>query len=159
VFKIKKYLLSLDQAKDMGWAIYDIRNKELVDYDVKSFQKYKDYDEAIYHIKLFLLHLIRIYNPDVVTLEEVYYSRNKQVYNKLSKLQGVIINCLIEKDIEYEILMPSVWKNGIGIAKGKKTKREEEKRNSIKFVKDRYDLEVDDNTADAICMGYYYLTK
>lgn len=156
---IKKYLLSLDQAKDCGWAVYDIKNKKLVDYGVQSFQKYKDYDEAIHQLKLFMISLIEKYNPQVVTIEEVHYSRNKNVYHKLSKLQGVLINHLIQENIKFEVLVPSAWKNSLDVAKGNKTKRKEEKENSIDFAKEIYGIEVDNNTSDAVCMGHYYLNR
>jgi Holliday junction resolvasome RuvABC endonuclease subunit len=106
-----------------------------------------------------MISLIEKYEPEVVTIEEVHYSRNKNVYYKLSKLQGVLINCLIEREIDFEIIVPSAWKNSLDVARGNKTKRKEEKENSIKFVEDEYGISVDNNTSDAICMGYYYLNK
>jgi Holliday junction resolvasome RuvABC endonuclease subunit len=159
VLKISQFVLNLDQAKNCGWAVYEKNTKKLVNYGVKSFQKYKDYDEAIHELKLFMISLIEQYEPEVVTIEEVHYSRNKNVYHKLSKLQGVLINCLIEREIDFEVIVPSAWKNSLDVAKGNKTKRKEEKENSIKFVENEFGISVDNNTSDAICMGYYYLNK
>ena len=151
-------ILSLDQAKDCGWAVFEKNTKKLMNYGDESFQKYKDYDDAIFHIKIFMIELIKQYDVEFVTIEDIY-SMNKQVYGKLAKLQGVLINCLLELEIDFKVIPAVTWKSYLKISKGSKTKRKEEKKASVQFVKDKFGVEVSNNTSDAICMGYYILNS
>ena len=57
------------------------------------------------------------------------------------------------KGKEYHEVMPSVWRKWLpGFDQGKK-KREELKKESIQYVKDKLNMSVTDDEADAINLG------
>ena len=156
-------LINIDQARQCGLAIFNIDTKELIKYDMETFSSgkkiYKDYDDAIFHIRKMVEKLIDEYSPSTITVEGVQMQQNKAVFAKLSRLQGVLINCLKENNINYIVIPPVTWKSYLKISKGSKTNRKMEKQNSINFVKEKFNIDTNDNIADAICMGYYTLNK
>ena len=161
---VRNILISLDQARELGFSIFNIDTKELIEYDMEKFSSgkkiYKDYDDAIFHIRKMVEKLIDEYSPSTITVEGVQMQQNKAVFAKLSRLQGVLINCLKENNINYIVIPPVTWKSYLKISKGNKTDREIEKKNSIKFAKEKLGVDTDDdNISDAICMGYYTLNK
>lgn len=61
------------------------------------------------------------------------------------------------KKIKIEYIYPSEWRAKCGIRTGKNIKRDALKQKDIDFVKDQYGIEVNDDIADAIGIGYAYL--
>ena len=57
---------------------------------------------------------------------------------------------------EIEYVYPSEWRAKCGIKNGRGVRREAAKEHDIKFVKDTYNIIVNDDIADAICIGYSY---
>ena len=57
------------------------------------------------------------------------------------------------KKIVLEYVYPSTWRATIGIKNGRGIKRESLKQADIDFVKERYNISVNDDIADAICLG------
>lgn len=60
------------------------------------------------------------------------------------------------KKLEMELIYPSSWRAAIGIKTGRGIKRTTLKEKDIQFVKENYNLDVNDDEADAICIGYSY---
>ena len=58
------------------------------------------------------------------------------------------------KKIELELIYPSSWRASIGIKTGRGIKRTSLKEKDMQFVKENYNLDVNDDIADAICIGY-----
>ena len=58
------------------------------------------------------------------------------------------------KKLEMELIYPSSWRASIGIKTGRGIKRTTLKEKDIQFVKENYNLDVNDDEADAICIGY-----
>ena len=58
--------------------------------------------------------------------------------------------------IKIEFIYASSWRKECGIKTGAGVKRETLKKNDIDFVKKTYNLDVNDDIADAICIGYAY---
>jgi len=63
---------------------------------------------------------------------------------------------LFEKKYLFFTISPSQWKSTCGI-KGRK--REEQKKNAQLFVKKKFDIDVDEDIADAICQGWHVAVK
>ena len=57
------------------------------------------------------------------------------------------------KDIEIEYIYPSSWRSIIGIRTGRGIKRASLKDKDINFVKDTFNIIVNDDEADAILIG------
>ena len=55
-----------------------------------------------------------------------------------------------------EYVYPGTWRKDCGIRTGRGIKREALKKADIQFVKDNYNIDVNDDIADAICIGHAY---
>lgn len=92
------------------------------------------------------------YNPVIIAIEDTYCGGNVDVMKKLGRLQGAIYAWCILHDADFNIYLPSSWRSEYGdIFKGKK--RNECKQLAIKYVKDKYNLDVNDDEAEAILIG------
>ena len=81
---------------------------------------------------------------------------NVDVFKTLTKQLGIIENDMYEKEIEVFTVLPSEWRKTCGV-KGRK--REEQKENAIKFVSEKFGLDVSENVAEAICIAYHIHKK
>lgn len=142
--------LVLDQATKCGWAIYD--NNELIKYGTEDFSDNDFWVDTVKYLKRWFIYMIKKHQIEFVMLEDTTQQANPQVYKDLSKLLGVLENALAEKDMFWIVVTPGEWRKTCGI-KGRK--RKEQKANTIKFVKNTYGIEVDEDTADAIAIGYH----
>lgn len=142
-------ILTLDQATKTGYAV-SIDGK-IVEYGVIE-AKHADYDMKIHIIKQGVEAIVAKYAPALITIEDVQFQNNYEVYYKLSKLQGVLIEYCIQNEFLYEVIPPVKWK-GKMLIKGKK--REEQKANAILLANSHgYNIS-DEDIADAICMNLY----
>jgi hypothetical protein len=67
-------------------------------------------------------------------------------------LLGIVEEVCGENNIPYEVVSPNVWRKYAGTC-GKS--RKEEKLLSIALVKEKYDITVTDDVAEAILIGNY----
>lgn len=144
-------VLALDQSTVCtGFAIFINHNLE------KSgiFKPSEELFKRIHQTKEYIRKLIKNNNIDYVFIEDIQYQKNQKTYKILANLQGVIINLLVELNIQFEIIPPSVWKSWNGI-KGRK--RAEQKKNTQEKCKEIYGREAMEDEADAICIGLYGL--
>lgn len=153
-------LLALDQAMNIsGVSIF--LNDKLLTYGLykspkdKKSKKYTQ-EEKIELIIEEIKRLIREYNIDFVVIEDVQNQKNPQTFKQLSILMGCIRQELFKMNIPYEILSPSTWRSILNI-KGRN--REQKKRNAQLYIKDKFDKEVTEDEADAICIGLAYIKK
>lgn len=163
-------LLAIDQStRRVGYSIYE--NENLVQFG--SFEpEYKlNTDKRIAEIRLWLKNAIKtIGNIDLILLEDIqlqtringsnkYFTNqgnNVLTFKVLAQLQGVLINLCNELSLSYEIVSSSTWKSAIGITS---SLRDNQKREAIEFVEEKYGLYADEDEADAVCMGYYRIKK
>ena len=144
-------VLALDQSTTVsGYAIFINQNLE------KSgiFKPTGKLFERIHQTKEYIRELIQDNNIEYVFIEDIQYQKNQKTYKILANLQGVIINLLVELNIGFEIIPPSRWKSWNGI-KGRK--REQQKENTKKKVKEIFERDFKEDEADAICIGLYAL--
>jgi len=144
-------ILAIDQSTiNTGFAIF-------IDNHLKKSGCYKPHGDLFTRInqtKNYIKELIEDNDINFVFIEDIQYQKNQKTYKILAGLQYVIIDLLIELNIQFEIIPPSVWKSWNGI-KGRK--REQQKRNTIEKVKEIYGKEALEDEADAICIGLYGL--
>lgn len=153
-----KKILSLDPSThSTGYAIFENRNLIAHGYlKDSSNNTYLRIEKMVEAIKEIIIQE----NIDEIVIEEVYIEQgiNNQTYKVLMHLQGgimLMINSLNKiKDTNFKY--PSEWRKQCGIKTGNKKKREELKQEDINFVKEIYKIEVNDDEADAICIGHAY---
>ena len=85
--------------------------------------------------------------------------QNIKTHRALMWLQGALAimahdNC---GDPEFIYLYPSEWRKVCGIKTGSGIKRETLKQKDIEFVKNKFNIIVNDDIADAIGIGYAFL--
>lgn len=160
-----KRTLTLDQASHTsGWAVFD--DTSLIKFGKYTTKEYNDIDYRIADFKNYLINAINFWQPDLVMIEDIQLqqfgpksSNNVQgvtTYKGLAKLQGVIINTLIELGIEYQIVHAGTWREACGV-KGKS--RTERKKSAQLIVQDIYGINPTQDEADAICIGLYITQK
>lgn len=96
--------------------------------------------------------------PDLVVMEGVTYQHNSAVMTELAQFQGAIIFTCLRNNIDYFIYYPSSWRRYVGILKGKQG-REELKAAAVKWVSQKFHIQVTEDVAEAICIGKAYLYK
>lgn len=161
-----KRLLSLDQATHTtGWAIFD--GNSVVKYGLVTLEQ-GDLDKRINDLKIWLANMLEIWKPDKVLMEDIQLQEKKQgrtwendtgdnvmnvsTFKTLAQLQGVLADYLYEKKIPYTFVHTATWREVCGIA-GKY--RADKKKSAQLKIKEWFDIEVTNDEADAICIGYY----
>lgn len=99
-----------------------------------------------------IIALIKNVKPDYIVFEQVQFQNNYGTFQQLSQLQGIIMAYLFKINIGFNLIEPTAWKSCCGI-KGRK--RIEQKANTQKFVKEKYKVDVSEDEADAIGIGYW----
>ena len=128
-------------------------NDKLIEYGVEKLGDEKTtYENILLPAYKFAKKLIDETKAEKVVIEGIQYQSNLATYRKLALLQGVLICLFAKNNYLYSIVEPSKWKSFCKI-KGKK--RQEQKENAINFVKDKFDIDVSSDEADAICMGVW----
>ena len=61
--------------------------------------------------------------------------------------------------VKYEFIQASSWRSSIGIHTGRGIKRDQLKQEDIKYVKNKYSIDANDDVCDAICLMDAYYTK
>lgn len=156
-----KRILALDQATHItGWSVYD--GNQLVKYGIFE-TTLKDEIERGASVKQWLINMIENWKPDIVGIEDIHLQEKNQskssdkvqgilVFKTLARFQGVILNLLFERKIEYAVCSPSTWRQHCGVKGNTKA----DKKRAMQFlVKKWFDVSVTDDEADAIGIGKY----
>ena len=147
-----KRILALDQSTRItGWSIYD--SGELIKYGTFI----TDLDDEIQRdraIKNWLINMVNNWKPEYIGLEGIQYQQNMGVttFETLARLQGILMETLLELNIEYSICPTNTWRAHCQV-KGKT--RIDKKRSMQLLAKQWFDISVTDDEADAIGIGKY----
>lgn len=144
--------VSLDTSTNKsGIAFY--LDGELADYELVDCSKNKDINARMDEMGTNLIARLSLYSPTLVYIEQPKGGgQNIEMVRKLSEILGVVRGWCLQNDCEYHEIMPSEWRKYCGIEQGKK-KREELKAESMAYVFKNFGCEVNDDVADAICLG------
>lgn len=147
--------ICFDQSTSIiGWSVFD--NKNLIDYGLQDFKKIKNTDQRISEIKKWMNNIIKEKQAEVFAIEDIQYQGMINAYRSLAELIGVIKSHFYDNNYAYIIVKNGEWKKHCNI-KGRK--RDEQKANAQKFIKNKYNIEVSQDVADAICIGEYLVNK
>lgn len=146
-------VLALDAATGTtGYAIFD--DKKLVDYGTYTTTEFADATGRINDVKRWLLSVIEKTKPDAIGIENIQYQKNVKMFQTLANLQGVLLDTLHEKQIQYKLAYSSTWRSFLGICGGEE--RENAKQQAQNYVRLMYHIKATQDEADAICLGYYF---
>ena len=148
-------ILSIDQSLNCsGYCICESDNLNLrkcTFYKPKCVKSV----EKMYKICIFFNQVIQEENIDLVLLEDVQSQLSIKTFKLLSMLLGALIEVVNENQCEYMIIPPATWRKILNPKKG--MKRKDLKELSKQYVRDRFNLEVNDDVADSICMLCYFI--
>ena len=153
-------VLSIDgSTKSTGFALFD--GKELKAYKCVTASS-NDLATRIKKMVFALDEILSKNKIDIIVLEEVRPEQglqNIKTHKALMYLQGAFYLLIQErfKHIKIEYLYPNEWRSKCGIKTGAGVRRSSLKPLDIKFVKETYGLDVNDDIADAIGIGHAYI--
>ena len=159
-------LLSLDlSTKSTGYAVFE--DDVLVDYGCIKASSTDVINRIQKIIKEINNVLLKHSNIEKIIVEEVrpengqYGVGNLRTHKVLMWLQAALEFIIHDNfsSISIEYLYPSEWRKVCGIQTGRGIVREKLKQADIAFVKKVYNIEVNDDIADAIGIGHSYINK
>lgn len=158
-------ILALDlSTKSSGWACFN--NGQLTTHGC-IVSASTDLIKRI-HVMTDGVKTILNQEPEIqrLIIEEVrpeggYGVGNQKTHKALMWLQAAIAFLIHDEfpSIEIEYIYPSSWRATLGIKNGRGIKRTTLKEADIAFVQNKYNINVNDDEADAICIGLAQYTK
>lgn len=152
-------ILSLDNStKSTGYAIG-------VDGKLESHgcitASSKDVIKRIIKMRDQLSKIIKDNKIDKIVMQEVRPQYNSHTNKVLMWLQAVIVVAAyqINAKIQFEFIQAVQWRAALKIKQGRGVKRQALKPQDIQYVEDKYNIKVNDDEADAICIFDAYWQK
>lgn len=156
--EIKCRMITIDSSsKKSGIAIFD--NGKYVKHILLDYEKIKDMETRFLKMSNELINLIKLYKPDIIYIEEVVVNRNMHTMRFLFRLLGVIYGYCLTADCEFNTIRPTEFRSELEFKQGSKVEREQLKQQAIDYVKKEFNLDVNDDEADAICIGLAVIKK
>lgn len=125
-----------------------------------NIKQIKNTDERITEMIKQIYKIIKDEKPDIIVTELTVVTRNAQAQRNLTMILGAIYGKCIEKNIWYHSFRPTEWRSLVNTDKKPNgRKREDYKDWSINVVKEKYDIEANDDVCDAILIGKAYVNK
>ena len=145
-------VISFDQSTRVtGFAIFV--DGKYFRSGIIDLSKIKNTEERTREMGIAICKEISLNAPDVIIIEEVAMQSNADTLKKLARIQGVAIGFAAAHNIPLHILEPSRWRSVLRFKQGSKVKREELKKQSADYVKDKYGLQLREDETEAICIG------
>ena len=151
-------ILSLDlSTKSSGWAYFE--DGILKDHGCITSSS-TDLIKRIYIMRDGIAEILDKYAVTKIVVEEVrpeggYGVGNTKTHRALMWLQAATAFLIHDNysSIEIEYIYPSSWRANLGIKNGRGIKRQTLKEADIEYVQNKYNILVNDDEADAICIG------
>ena len=93
------------------------------------------------------------YDIDMIYMEKAFNKQNVDTTMKLANIAGGIMLYCAQHNIKFIHPEPSVWRKKIGIEQGRGIKRDVLKAEAIAAVKNEYDIDVNDDVAEAVLIA------
>ena len=152
-------VLSLDlSTKSTGWCIG--QNQFIISHGCITASS-KDVMKRIIKMRDELSKIIKNNNIQKIIMEQVRQQYSSHTSKILMWLQAtiVLIAYEINPKIEYDFIGASTWRAALKIKQGPGIKRNNLKPQDIQYVKNKYNITVNDDEADAICIFDAYNEK
>ncbi len=121
----------------------------------------KDVEKRIIKMRDDIKQIIKNNKIDLIIMEQVRPEYNSHTNKVLMWLQGVITIAAYEVNpkIKCEFIGASTWRAALKIKQGRGIKRQALKPQDIQYVQNKYNIKVNDDQADAICIFDAYCDK
>lgn len=158
-------ILAIDAStKSSGIALFE--DNKLLKYDCLTASS-TDLIKRIKKIIFQLDEFLQENEVDKIIIEEVRPDKEKGIQQNLKTHRALMwlqaaINFLLHENyphITVEYTYPSEWRAACGIKNGRGVLRASAKELDIKFVKENYNIDVNDDIADAIGIGHAFVNK
>lgn len=135
-----------------------LEGKELIHYECIT-PKDKNWENRVGIISIRLNELFNEYKIDEeIYIEDLVYKDGKPTLAKLACVRGAIKAISSLHNIKLNPDSVSDWRRNAGFYDGTKegSKRDVMKKKAIERVKELFNIDVDDNTAEGILIAYYH---
>lgn len=144
-------ILGLDTSTvSTGYAVLD--NEKLISYGTIKTHKKADLLDKIIYIEEHIKQIIKAKEVDFIVIEDLAVTRSASTTKALAGLLYHLLTEFRKRELLVVQARPSTWRSVCGI-KGKC--RKELKENAIQHVKDVYNIDVNDDEADSICIAEF----
>lgn len=144
-------ILGLDTStKSTGYAVLD--NEKLISCGTIKTPKKADLLDKIIYIEEHIKQIIKAKEVDFIVIEDLAVTRSASTTKALAGLLYHLLTEFRKRELLVVQARPSTWRSVCGI-KGKC--RKELKENAIQHVKDVYNIDVNDDEADSICIAEF----
>ena len=102
------------------------------------------------------------YHPQQVVMQEVLpenVKHNQNVYKALIYLQAEVVLMFDQYNIHVEFIPVNTWRRICQIPTGPRIKRQALKEASKQLVKNVFNIQVNDDISDSICLGMAYIKQ
>lgn len=149
-------ILALDQSTTCtGYAIYEYKSKKLLTSGIIKLKEKDVYDR---------INIMTDRIKELIEQEEIIavcYEKTGKIQGvltaiKLGMLRGSILYMLNQKNILNAEININAHKSQFGI---KSKKRDDQKAEAIQIVKMMHEKDVNDDEADAISIGFYFVNN
>lgn len=154
-------VMAIDAStKSTGVSFFD-KNNKLVHYEciqIKSSDTLKRIIEMSEKIKDLYLQ----YQPTDIVMQDILpqdVKHNQNIYKALIYLQAIIVLQLYKFDQTIVFYHASHWRKICNIKTGRGIQRDALKAASQKLVKQKYNIDVNDDISDSICLGRAYILQ
>ena len=152
-------ILSLDlSTKSTGWCIG--QNESIIAHGCITASS-KDVMKRIIKMRDELSKIIKDNKIQKIIMQQVRPDFNSHTGKILMWLQGIVAMAAYEINptIEWDFIGASTWRAALKIKQGRGVKRNDLKPQDIQYVKNKYNITVNDDEADAICIFDAYNEK
>jgi Holliday junction resolvasome RuvABC endonuclease subunit len=145
-------IISLDQASLIsGWCIFE--DGVYIDSGIITKNKKIPIIQRVPQMAQAICEKIETSNADVVVIEGIQNQGSIKTTLDLARLQGgIMMWCEINHKPLY-ILSPSEWRSALKFKLGAKTKRDELKVQAENYVSEHYNLDINTDESEAICIN------
>lgn len=152
--------LSIDAStKSTGIAVF--QQGKLIHYECINSNNTDTY-KRIEKMTIRIQQLCNEYKPTDIIMEDVLpedVKHNQNVYKALIYLQAAIVLKMNEYHQNVELVTASHWRSMCKIKTGKGIKRQQLKKESKELIKNIFNIQVNDDISDAICLGMAYVKQ
>lgn len=136
-----------------GVAVFN--NHNLIFYECIA-PKAHDWEQRLSEMTSRLNSIVGEFHPSYIVMEDVPLKKGMQTIKKLSAVRGVVIALCALNKIRLEIDTVSAWRKNAGFFDGTREglKRDSMKQKAIDEVKRVFDIDVNDDIAEAILIAY-----
>lgn len=141
-----------------GWAIIEIKNKEMrpVDYGFIKTDKNKSEEERLREISRDIENIIKKYNPREAAIENIFFFKNQKTIIQVAQARGALLLTLRQKNIKIASYTPLQVKQAItGYGRAEK-KQIQDMTKSILHLKH---IPKPDDVSDAIAIAICHLNS